>query len=246
MEERLLQELAAANEQRLQSKKDIKRLREQSKRTRFDGFTFVQRRTALILYILGDFDKRPVVFYFLNLMGIQPKDATEVDKDGLFRVVEDWFLACNDVEVDSFMQETIPGDACLFKRARSILNDHALRDWVFSMNVCKGLAPACRDVAAKWDEISEASLPVVGDLRGPLREDLSVPRHRHFFLKWRRRMGISLGKIQTREAFTRLQIADKVAVASFSFCFFSVYFLFFYFSQEGFFKKGYMARDLGV
>ena len=97
MEERLRQDLAAANEQRLQSDKELRRLRKQAKRKRFDGFTFVQRRTALILYIQGDFDKRPVVFYLLKLMGIQPKDATEADKDGLFRVVEDWFLVCNDV-----------------------------------------------------------------------------------------------------------------------------------------------------
>ena len=212
MEDRLRQDLAAANEQRLQSQKEIGRLRKQAKRKRFDGFTFVQRRTALILYIQGDFDKRPVVFYLLKLMGIQPKDATEADKDGLYRVVEDWFLACDDAEVDSFMQETIPGDAILFKRARSILNDYALRDWVFAMNVAKGLAPACRDVAVRWDQISEASLPADGDIRGPLREDLSYSKHRHFFLMWRQRMGISLGKIQTREAFTRLRIADKVAV----------------------------------
>ena len=56
-------------------------------------------------------------------------DATEADKDGLLQVVEERFLHCPDVEVDSFMQETILGDAVLFKRARSILNDHALRDW---------------------------------------------------------------------------------------------------------------------
>ena len=224
MEQRLLQDLAAANEQRLRSQKEAERLRKHVKRKRFDGFTFVQRRTALILYIMGDFDKRPVVFYLLNLMRILPHDATEADKDGLFRVVEEWFLASNDVEVDSFMQETIPGDALLFKRARSIRNDHALRDWVFSMNVCKGLAPACRDVAVRWDQISEASLPAVGDLRGPQREDLSVSRHRHFFIKWRSRMGISMGKIQTREAFTRAQIGDKVAVP---------YLFWFFFSGDG-------------
>ena len=95
MEERLRQDLAAANEQRLQSQKGIERLRKQAKRKRFDGFTFVQRRTALILYIMGDFDKRPVVFYLLNLMRMLPHDATEADKDSLFRVVETCFLACN-------------------------------------------------------------------------------------------------------------------------------------------------------
>ena len=126
------------------------------------------------------------------------------------------------------MYETNLGDAVLFKRARSILNDYALRDWVFSMNVPKGLAPACRDVAIRGDQISEASMPAVGALLVPLREDLSYSKHRHFFLKWRRRMGISLGKIQTREAFTRLRIADKVAFT------FSLFFAFF-FSRVGVF-----------
>ena len=103
MEQLLLQDLAAANEQRVRSKKERDRLRKQLKRKRFDGFTFVQRRIALILYIMGDFDKRPVVFYLLNLMRILPHDATEADKDGLLQIVEEWFLACPDVEVDSFM-----------------------------------------------------------------------------------------------------------------------------------------------
>ena len=109
-----------------------------------------------------------------------PHDATEADKDGLFRVVEEWFLACNDVEVDSYMQETILGDASLFTRARSILNDHALRDWVFSMHVFKGLAPTCRDVATKWDMISEASMPAVGDHHASQRHNLSFSRSRLF------------------------------------------------------------------
>jgi hypothetical protein len=149
-------------------------------------------------------------------MRMLPHDASEADKDGLLRVVEEWFLACNDVEVDSFMQETFPGDASLFKRARSILNDHASRDWVFSMNVCKGLAPACRDVASKWDMILETSMPAVGDHHALQRHNLSVSRNRHFFIRWRYRMAISMGKIQTREAFTRPQIAAKVAVGIFT------------------------------
>ena len=149
MEQQLLQDLAAANEQRVRSKKERDRLRKQLTRKRFDGFTFVQRRITLILYIMGDFDKRPVVFYLLNLMRTLPHDATEADKDGLLQVVEEWFLACPNVEVDSFTQEAIPCDALLFKRARSVHNDHALIDCVFSMDVWKGLSPACRDVAVR-------------------------------------------------------------------------------------------------
>ena len=190
MEQRLIQDLAEANEQRVLIHKEQERLRKQAKRKRFDGFTFVQRRAALILYIMGDFDKRPVVFYLLSFMRMLPHDAAEADKNGLFRVVEEWFLVCNDVDVDSCMQETIPGDASLFKRARSILNDHALRDWVFSMNVCKGLAPACRDVATNWDMISEASMPAVGDHHASQRHNLSLSRNRHFFIRWRYRMAI--------------------------------------------------------
>jgi len=213
MEQRLIQDLAEINEQRVLIHKAQECLRKQAKRKRFDGFTFVQRRTALILYVMGAFDKRPVVFYLLSLMRMLPHDATEADREGLFRVVEDWFLACNDIEADSFMQESIPGDASLFKRARSILKDHALRDWVFSMNVCKGLAPACRDVAIKWDMITETFMPLVGDDHASQRHNLSVSRNRHFFIRWRDRMAISMGNIQTREAFTRPQIAAKVAVA---------------------------------
>ena len=47
MAQLLLQDLAAANEQRVRSKKERDRLRKQLKCKRFDGFTFVQRRIAL-------------------------------------------------------------------------------------------------------------------------------------------------------------------------------------------------------
>ena len=209
----LIQDLAEATEQRVVIHKELERLRKHAKRKRFDGFSCVQRRTALILYIMGDFDKRPAVFYLLRLMRMRLHDATEADKEGLLHVTDEWFLACNDAEVDSFMHETLPGDAALFKRARSILNDHAVRDWVFSMNVCKGLAPACRDVATNWDMILEESIPAVGDHHASHRHNLSVSRNRQFFIRWRFRMAIKMGKIHTREAFTRPQIAAKVAVA---------------------------------
>ena len=111
MEQRSLQDLATANEQRWPSRRVSSRLRKHAKRKRLDCFTFVQRRTALILYTMGDFDKRPVVFYLLNLMRIPPHDAAEADKDGLFRVVEKWIFPCNDVELNSVMRKTIPGDA---------------------------------------------------------------------------------------------------------------------------------------
>ena len=91
MEQLLLQDLAAANEQRVRSKKERDRLRKQLKRKRFDGFTFVQRRIALILYIIEDFDKLPALFYLLNLMRILPYDTTDGDNDGLLRVLEECF-----------------------------------------------------------------------------------------------------------------------------------------------------------
>ena len=212
MEQRLISELAEANAQIVLIRRDRDRLRNQAKRKRFDGFTFIQRRTALILYIMGDFDKRPVVWYLLSLMQLMPQNATEADRDSLYRVVEDWFLASNDVEVDSFMRETLPGDASLFKRAQSILNDNTLRDWVFSMNVCKGLAPAGRDVAIKYDSICDTRMSAFGGLLPRRRHNLELSVNRSFFIRWRGRMAIKIGKIQTREAFTRTQIAAKVAV----------------------------------
>ena len=59
-------------------------------------------------------------------------------------------------------------------------------------------------------------MPLVGDDHASQRHNLSVSRNRHFFIRWRDRMAISMGKIQTREAFTRPQIAAKVAVGPFT------------------------------
>ena len=162
--------------------------------------------------MLGEFDRRPVVFYLLKIMHVLPQSANEADTDQLLSLVEDWFLASPDAEVLSFTHPCFPGDDALFRRARSILSDHSLKDWVFSMNICKGLAPVCRDVAMRWNDIVANDMEAAEDLREWERDDLSISRNRKYFKRWRNRMGIKIGKIQTREYMSRLEISDKVVV----------------------------------
>ena len=164
MEHKLRLDLAASLEAVASLRRETNRLKQQTKRKRFDGFTFIQRRAALILYTLGEFDRRPVVFYLLKLMHVLPQSASEADTDQLFSLVEDWFLASTDAEVLTFTHASFPGDDALFRRARAILSDHSLRDWVFSMNICKGLAPTCREVAMRWNDIVAKRY---GGCRGP-------------------------------------------------------------------------------
>jgi hypothetical protein len=193
-------------------RREIDRLRQQAKRKRFDGFTYIQRRTALIIYTMGGYDGRPVAYYLLQLMGMEPQRASGTDTDTVLRIVEDWFLACTEDETLSLNQVSLRGDESLFRRAAHILAGHHLKDWVFSMNLTKGLAPACRDLALKWDE-----LHVEGDVDAEpdallSRENLSLSKNRKFFSRWRCSFGVRLGKIQTREAFTRDEIAAKAGV----------------------------------
>ena len=101
---------------------------------------------------------------------------------------------------------------CSNVRNPFLMTIHSLRDWVFSMNVCKGLAPAGRDVAIKYDSICDTRMSAFGGLLPRRRHNLELSVNRSFFIRWRYRMAIKIGKIQTREAFTRTQIAAKVAV----------------------------------
>ena len=57
---------------------------------------------------------------------------------------------------------SFPGDEPIFPRARSLFRSFALRDWVFKMNIAKGLSHTARDVALKWDDLLEREV-VVGD-----------------------------------------------------------------------------------
>ena len=68
-------------------------------------------------------------------------------------LVENWFLFCSDVRVVSLSEPTFPGDEQHFKVVSSLHARQRLTDWVFSENVCKGLAPANADVALKYEDL---------------------------------------------------------------------------------------------
>ena len=149
MEEQLTADLANSLERSAELRKEANRLRQQRKRKRCDGFTPIQRRTALVLYVMADFAMRPVLYYLLPIIGVLIGSAAETDTLYLTSLVEDWFLVCTDAQVDQLTHASFPGDESIFRRARSLLRSFALRDWVFSMNITTGLAPSARDVALK-------------------------------------------------------------------------------------------------
>ena len=216
MGQKLAADLAKSREAAASLRRDSNRLAQQRKRKRWDGFTDIQRRTALVLYVMADFAMKPVIFYLLQIMGVLLSSATDADKAYLTALVENWFLGCTDVQVEQLTQVSFPGDAFIFGRARSILRCMALRDWVFSMNITKGLAPSCASVALKWDTlVVEDVLPGAGVLGGIERSDLSQRKNRAFFSNWRKKMGIKIGKIQTRQFMSRAEIAEKVMSCGF-------------------------------
>ena len=215
MERELTADLAKSLEAVASLRRDQNRLVQQRKRKRWDGFTDIQRRSALVLYVMADFAMKPVLFYLLQIMGVVLSSATDADTAYLQALVETWFLSCTDVQVEQLTQASFPGDAYIFRRARSILRSITLRDWVFSMNITKGLAPSCRDVALKWDNLA-ASEVLHGDDPGDLdRSDLTMRKNRAFFSTWRQKLSIKVGKIQTRAFMSRTEIADKVKSCGF-------------------------------
>ena len=216
MEQKLEADLAKSREAVASLRRDSNRLSQQRKRKRWDGFTDTQRRTALVLYVMADFAMKPVIFYLLQIMGVLLSSATDADTAYLTELVENWFLLCTDVQVEQLTQVSFPGDAFIFGRARSIIRSVALRDWVFSMNITKGLAPSCRDVALKWDSMVPGEvLPGPGVFGDMGRSDLSHRKNRAFFSNWREKMCIKVGKIQTRQFMSRAEIADKVKSCGF-------------------------------
>ena len=86
MENKLRLELAASLEAVASLSRESDRLKKQAKRKRFDGFTFIQRRTALALYVMGEFDRRPVVFNLLQFMQVLQHSASEADTDHCFQL----------------------------------------------------------------------------------------------------------------------------------------------------------------
>ena len=186
MENKLASDLAKSLEASASLRKEANRLRQQRKRKRWDGFTAIQRRTALVLYVMADFVMLTVLYYLLPIIGVLIGSAAETDTLYLTSLVEDWFLVCTDAQVGQLTHACLPGDESIFRRARSILRSFALRDWVFSMNITKGLAPSARDVALKWDDLLEREV-VVGDHTSECdRGDLSKRRNRAFFSSWRK------------------------------------------------------------
>ena len=215
MERELTADLAKSLEAVASPRRDQNRLLQQRKRKRWDGFTDIQRRSALVLYVMADFAMKPVVFYLLQIVGVVLSCATDADTAYLQALVENWFLSCTDVQVEQLTQVSFPGDAYIFRRARSILRSITLRDWVFSMNITKGFAPSCRDVALKWDNLAAGEV-LHGDDPGDLdRRDLSMRKNRAFFSTWRQKLSIKVGKIQTRAFMSRTEIADKVKSCGF-------------------------------
>ena len=213
MEDQLQSDFTESVEAAQAARREIERLKKKNKRKRFDGFTAVQQRTALVLYVLGGFSKKPAVYYSLHYLLGSVDTATPEPTEQLDEMVENWFLSCSDDEVDSLSMESCPKDAAIFRKARAMLCDHALKDWIFSMNLTKGLAPPIRDVALKWTELADGHGVLRMDSTDWERYDLSKSKHRKYFIAWRKRMTIKLGKIQTRELMSRVEIQDKVIVS---------------------------------
>jgi hypothetical protein len=86
MEHKLGLDLAASLEAVASLRRETNRLKQQTKRKRFDRFTLTQRRIALALYVMGEFDRRPVVFYLLQLMQVLQHSVSEADTDHCFQL----------------------------------------------------------------------------------------------------------------------------------------------------------------
>ena len=212
MEAQLVEALAKAKATCRENRLEIDKLRKRQRRRRCSGFTILQRRTSLVLYDMCNYTIDAPVMYLRKQHELNRHTTASFTDEELGTLLEDWFLVCTDVEIASLQEPTYPGDQQLFKVASTLHAKHRLRNWVFSENVLKGLAPACADVALKYDGFVEEE-EHLGDGHAYFsKSDLAESKHRKWFQRWRLQYDINIGKIQTRDAFTREEIYSKARV----------------------------------
>ena len=85
---------------------EIDRLRKFRKRHRFDCFTPLQRRTALVLYDMCHYETEVPVLYCQNVLSARNDDSVSWTAAALATLVGDSFVVCNDEEVNSLSLPT--------------------------------------------------------------------------------------------------------------------------------------------
>jgi hypothetical protein len=161
------------------------------------------------LYVLVGYDVRVGKEYLFDSRAKRGVPIFSIEV--LAEVITDWFIACSADECAQLETPTTPAQKRAHAAAVRYLRDHELGDWVAEHNDARGVAPRTTAVAEQYDHGGAQIAEVHGVDRGPRRSNLVFVKNRMFFSRWRRRVGVRLGKIPTSGSMPMSTKRDKVA-----------------------------------
>ena len=186
------------------------------------GFTAREATFALHLYDVAGCSLTSAVFYLTQqLQSKHHVNTLTYDAAELGRMIEDWFLALDDVGVTALSVSDRPTVKRCIARAAKFHDEHKLRLWVAEQNVLKGLAPSTSSMALQCDSL-DLDGPVDVELARALRFDVMMSRNRMWAFRFRRRWGMTYQKIPSRDNLSNEDIhakAESKTKLDFTFCF---------------------------
>ena len=167
------------------------------KRREMCGFTCIELRFALRLYVLDGFDTKTSVVYFKQQLEQRYHVGMEsYCVDELSVMVENAYLDLTDSDAAALVGSSCPEDQKNILKAQNFLAERRLRDWIVMQNVVKGLAPLSSFVGLRWDCMHETSTE---NPFGVIRGDMLHSKNRKWIGRFRHRWGLRLGKIPARD-----------------------------------------------
>jgi hypothetical protein len=203
-EKRELDAQLKANRAELRRARERERAELQASR-RLWHLTPAMERTALIVYVLAEYDATPAV-RFLAKVAKQKGWPVKVDHE-LRDMVEALFVASDPADVAGFADTGMPTDPSAMREALSLLEEWRLSAWVKGLNEEQGVAPSTERVLHRLEEqrlrLPEAVRPVA-------RGGSASASARMWASRWRRRWGGRFSKLRAREDVALEELRAKV------------------------------------
>ena len=173
------------------------------------GFTCIELRFALCLYVLDGFDTKTSGVYLKQQLEQRYHVGMESYCDDEFSVmVENAYLELADNDAVALVVSSCPEDQKNILKAHNFLAERRLRDWIVMQNVVKGLAPLSSSVGSRWDSMHETSTE---NPFGVIRGDMLHSKNRKWIGRFRHRWGLRLGKIPARDFMSTDEIHAKAS-----------------------------------
>jgi hypothetical protein len=151
------------------------------------------RQVCVHLYVLAGYDARVAREYLHNSR--QKLGVPEFPLPVLESVIVDWFTVLDGDQLLELQDRSCAKQKRAHAAAVSFFREHELGVWVADHNDTRGLAPRTTTVAEQYDQHGGAVADTHGVGGSVSRKNLAAPKNRMFFSRWRKRVGLRMGKI---------------------------------------------------